>query len=55
MQQSYMVVYLSEHLLWCYDQAHDLPYGHLEVHLRELEQALEEARHSDLIAPCGGC
>lgn len=54
MQQSYMVVYLSEHLLRCYDQAHDLPHGHLEVHLRELEQALEEARHSDLIAPCGG-
>jgi hypothetical protein len=48
----YVVVYLSEDLLGRYDQAHDLPYSHLEVHLRELEQTLEEARHSDLI-PAG--
>jgi hypothetical protein len=50
----YVVVYLSEDLLGRYDQAHDLPYSHLEVHLRELEQALEKARHSDLI-PAGRC
>lgn len=48
----YMVVYLPEHFLRCYYQAHDLPYRHLEVHLRKLEQALEEARHADLISPC---
>jgi hypothetical protein len=47
----YMVVDLPEHLLGCYDQAHDLPYGHLEIHLGKLEQALEEARHFDFIAP----
>jgi hypothetical protein len=51
-EMPYMVVYLPEHLLWRYYQAHDLPYGHLEVHLRKFEQALEEARHSDLIPPC---
>ena len=48
-----MVVYLPKHLLRCYYQAHDLPYGHLEVHLRKLEQALEEARHSYLVSPRG--
>jgi hypothetical protein len=46
-----MVVYLPEHLLRRNYEAHDLPYGHLEVHLRKLEQALEEARHADFIAP----
>jgi hypothetical protein len=46
-----MVVDLSKHLLGCYDQAHNLPYGHLKVHLGELEHALEEARHLDLIPP----
>jgi hypothetical protein len=49
-----MVVYLSEDLLRRYYQAHNLPYGHLKVHLRELEQALEEARHFDLISPRRG-
>jgi hypothetical protein len=48
---AYVVVNLPEHLLRRYYQAHDLPYGHLEVHLRELEQALEEARHADFIPP----
>jgi hypothetical protein len=53
MRESYVVVYLSKHLLGRDYQAHDLPYGHLEVHLRELEEPLEEARHFDLIAPRG--
>ena len=46
-----MIVYLSEDLLRRYYQAHNLPYGHLKVHLRKLEHALEEARHLDLIPP----
>jgi hypothetical protein len=49
-----MVIYRAKHLFGRYYQAHHLPYGHLEVHLRELEQALEEARHSYFIASCGG-
>jgi hypothetical protein len=44
-----VVVYRSEDLLWSYDQAHHLPDGHLKVHLRELEQALEEARHVEAL------
>lgn len=51
-RNTYMVVYLSKHLLGCYYQAHDLPYGHFKVHLGEFEHALEEARHLDLIPPC---
>lgn len=45
-----MVVYLPEDLFRGDDQAHDLPYGHLKVHLRELEEALEEAWHASLVA-----
>lgn len=46
-----MVVDLAKHLLGRYDQAHNLPYGHLKVHLWKFEHALEEARHLDFIAP----
>jgi hypothetical protein len=53
---SYVVIYLPEHLLRRYYQAHNLPDGHLKVHLRKLEEALEEAWHFDFIAPRGwGC
>jgi hypothetical protein len=48
---TYVIVYLPEDLLRRYYQAHNLPYGHLKVHLRKLEHALEEARHLDLIPP----
>lgn len=37
LHKSYMVVYLPEHLLRCNNQAHDLPNGHLKVHLWKLE------------------
>lgn len=51
----FMVVYGPKHLLWRYYQARHLPYGHLEVHLGELEQSLEEARHSDAFVSTRGC
>lgn len=51
---AYVVVYLPKDLLRRYDQAHNLPDGHFKVHLRELEEPLEEARHADFIAPRGG-
>lgn len=54
-QRIYMVIYLAEDFLGGNYQAHDFPYGHLKVHLRKLEQALEKARHSSLIAPGGRC
>jgi hypothetical protein len=48
---TYMVVYRAKDLLRSYDQAHHLPDGHLKVHLRELEQALEETRHMKALVP----
>ena len=48
---AYVVEDLSKHLLRRYYQAHDLPYGHLKVHLGKLEHALEETRHLDFIPP----
>lgn len=51
---AYVVEYLAKHLLGRYYQAHNLPCGHLKVHLRELEHALEEARHLDFVAPRRG-
>jgi hypothetical protein len=49
-----VVVYLPKDFLGRNDQAHNLPHGHFKVHLRELEQALEEAGHFDFIAARGG-
>ena len=51
---AYMVEDLAKHLLGRNDEAHDLPDGHLKVHLGELEHALEEARHLDFAAPRRG-
>ena len=48
---AYVVEDLPKHFLRRDYQAHDLPHSHLKVHLRELEHALEEARHLNLIAP----
>lgn len=45
-----MVVYLAKHLLRRYNQAHNLPHGHFKVHLRELEEPLEEAWHAGFMA-----
>jgi hypothetical protein len=50
-----MVIYLPKHFLRSDYQAHNLPYGHLKVHLRKLEEALKKARHFNLIAAGGGC
>lgn len=47
---AYVVEDLPKHFLGRDYQAHNLPHGHLKVHLRELEHALEEARHLDFIA-----
>lgn len=52
---SYVVEYLTKHFLWRDYQAHNLPHGHLKVHLGELEHALEEARHLDFIASRRRC
>jgi hypothetical protein len=49
-----VVIYLPKHLLGCDYQTHNLPYGHLKVHLRELEEALKKAWHFDFIAARGG-
>lgn len=49
-----MVIYGAEDLLGSYYEAHHLPDGGLKVHLRELEQALEEARHLDALAAIAG-
>jgi len=40
-----MIIDVPEDLLGRGEEAEHLPDGHLEVHLRELEQALEDARH----------
>lgn len=37
-----MVIYGPEHLLWREQQGCHFPYGHLKVHLRELEQPVAE-------------
>lgn len=42
-QSTHVVVYGSKDLLGGDYQARHLPHGHLKVHLRELEEALEEA------------
>lgn len=55
MREAYVVVYLPEDLLGRYDQAHNLPDGHFKVHLRELEEPLEEAWHAGFVAPGGRC
>ena len=52
--RAYVVVDLAEDFLGRDDQAHHLPYRHLKVHLGELEQPLEEARHAGFIAARGG-
>ena len=49
-----VVVYGAEDLLGRNHQGHHLPDCHLEIHLRELEEALEEARHSQLASAGGG-
>ena len=43
-----MIVYRSEDLLGRYQQARHLPNGHLEVHLRELEQPGRRAVSQDV-------
>lgn len=53
--KAHMVVYLSKDLLGRDHQAHNLPNGHFKVHLRKLEEPLEEARHAGFIAARGGC
>lgn len=49
-----MVVYGPEDLLRRNNQVQHLPQGHLKVHLRKLEQALEEARHADALIAARG-
>ena len=49
-----MVIYASKDFLGSYQQTPHLPYGHLEIHLGELEEALEEARHAEAILPVAG-
>jgi hypothetical protein len=46
---AYVVVYASEDFLRSYYETRHLPYGHLKVHLRKLEEALEEARHMETL------
>jgi hypothetical protein len=46
-----MVVYRPEHLFGRYEETRHLPDGHFKVHLRELEESLEETRHTRGISP----
>jgi len=50
---TYVVVDLPKHLFRREQKAHNLPHGHLKVHLRELEQPLEEAGHAGFVAARG--
>jgi hypothetical protein len=49
-----MIVYTPENLLGSYNEARHLPNGHLEVHLRKLEQSFEKARHPESFIACRG-
>ena len=45
---SYMIVYRLEDSFWRYQQPCHLPYGHLEVHLGELEESVGTTAQHDL-------
>lgn len=50
-----VVIYRAENFLGCNYEGHHLPDCHFKVHLRELEEPLEEARHSQFASAGGGC
>ena len=49
---AYVVVYRAEHLLGRYQEARHLPDGHLEIHLRELEQPGASAERCARVPAC---
>ena len=50
----YIIVNRAKDTLRRHDQVPHLPRRHLKVHLRPLEQPLEEARHAHLLLPASG-
>lgn len=53
-ERTLVIVHGPEHLLRREEQAGHLPHGHLEVHLGEFEESLEEPWHADGAVTLGG-